>query len=43
MKTRRKGAEMDEDAMAAEIAGGTVDDDEVERYLEGVMQEMRDD
>jgi hypothetical protein len=34
---------MDEDAMAAEIAGGAVDDDEVERYLEGVMQEMRDD
>lgn len=42
-KTRGKGAVMDEDAMVAEIAGGAVDDDEVERYLEGVMQEMRDD
>jgi hypothetical protein len=42
-KGKGKGVEMDEDAMAAEIAGGDIDDDEVERYLEGVMQEMRDD
>jgi hypothetical protein len=38
-----KSRELDEDAMAAEIAAGAMDDDEVERYLEGVMQEMRDD
>lgn len=38
-----KSRQLDEDAMAAEIAAGAMDDDEVERYLEGVMQEMRDD
>lgn len=42
-KAEGKDAVMNEDAMADEIAGGAIDDDEVERYLEGVMQEMRDD
>jgi hypothetical protein len=44
VKTEKsQSRELDEDAMAAEIAAGAMDDDEVERYLEGVMQEMRDD
>lgn len=40
---KKKSRDLDHDAMAAEIAGGDMDDDEVERYLEDVMQEMRDD
>lgn len=40
---QKKSRGLDDDAMAAEIAGGDMDDDEVERYLEDVMQEMRDD
>lgn len=40
---KSKSRDLDQDAMAAEIAGGAMDDEEVERYLEDMMQEMRND